>query len=516
MFLSALLCGLSHAEIKMPSVFSDNMLLQRDMLVKVWGKADANACIDVAFNGQKKSTKADASGNWSVKLDKMSANKNPQEMTISENGKVGKVIKNILVGEVWIAGGQSNMQWNVARCKDAEKNIAQANNKLIRYFSQNTSNLSKTPEFDCVNGAWTMPSPKVAGKYSAVGYLFAKNLQRDLDVPVGIVFTALGGSKMIAWIPEEKLSEHKYTKSYLEGFKKKIATYSHDDAMKQWKIDFDKWLAERDALKAQNKKIKSQPPHQPNKLTCIRITFTPSMLYNGVVAPLAGYGARGVVWYQGEADSGGLFPTEIATPHGYSLQFFSDQMQMLINSWREKFENPDLSFIQVQLASYQKQAERDWGMARWEQLKTTTKVPNCYLTNIIDCGEKDNIHPKDKQTVADRMVKIALAKVYGQTNINALAPVFKSASYDGDTAKVVLNMFGRKLESKGELTGFEVKVAGKWQKAKAELLGSDIMVKSLNGKKVEGVRYLWEAWARPDACLFNQDGLPVFSFINEK
>ena len=288
MFLSALLCGLSHAEIKMPSVFSDNMLLQRDMLVKVWGKADANACIDVAFNGQKKSTKADASGNWSVKLDKMSANKNPQEMTISENGKVGKVIKNILVGEVWIAGGQSNMQWNVARCKDAEKNIAQANNKLIRYFSQNTSNLSKTPEFDCENGAWTMPSPKVAGKYSAVGYLFAKNLQRDLDVPVGIVFTALGGPKMIAWIPEEKLSEHKYTKSYLEGFKKKVATYSHDDAMKQWKIDFDKWLAERDALKAQNKKIKSQPPHQPNKLTCIRITFTPSMLYNGVVAPLAG------------------------------------------------------------------------------------------------------------------------------------------------------------------------------------------------------------------------------------
>ena len=504
----------SYAEIKMPSIFGDNMLLQRDSSVKIWGMADANAKVDVSFAGQKKSTKADAKGNWSLKLDKMSANKNPQQMKIFENGKIGKTIKNILVGEVWIAGGQSNMQWPVRRSQDAKKNIAEANNPLIRYFSQSTSKLSKTPEFSSTNGVWTIPSPKVVGNYSAVGYLFAKNLQRDLDVPVGIIFTALGGSKMIAWIPEEKLSEHKYTKSYLEGFKKKNSTYSLEDAMKQWKLDFDKWIAERDKLKAQNKKIKSQPPQKPHPLTCIRITFTPSMLYNGVIAPIASYTCRGVVWYQGEADSGGLFPTEIKSPHGYSLQFFSEQMQLFINSWREKFENPNLAFIQAQLASFSF-GDRDWGMTRWEQLKTT-KLPNCYLTNIIDCGEKNNIHPIDKQTVADRMEKIALAKVYGKTDVNALAPVFKSASYDGDSAKVVLNMFGRKLEVKGELRGFEVKVAGKWQKAKAELSGNDVLVKSLNGKKVEGVRYLWESWARPNACLFNQDGLPVFSFINEK
>ena len=500
----------------MPSIFGDNMLLQRNMPVKIWGKADANAKIDVSFARQKKSTKADANGNWSLKLDKMSANKNPQEMIISENGKVGKTIKNILVGEVWIAGGQSNMQWRVRDCANAKENIAQANNPLVRYFSQNTSTLAKTPQFDCVNGAWTMPSPKVTGNYSAVAYLFARNLQRDLDIPIGIVFTALGGSKMIAWIPEENIAENAYTKSYLDGFKQKNASYSHADALKKWKVDFDKWLAERDRLKAQNKKIRTQPPHKPHPLTSIRITFTPSWLYNGVVAPLVGYGARGVIWYQGEADSGGLFPTEIASPHGYSLQFFSEQMQLLIKSWREKFKNPELAFIQVQLASFRKQPQRDWGMTRWEQLMTTKKVPNCYLTNIIDCGEEDNIHPKDKQTVADRMNNIALCEVYGKTNIQPHSPQFKSANYSGDSVEVSFDTFGKNIKSHGELRGFEVKVSGKWQKANATLSKNKVLAKSENGGKIEGVRYLWKAWAKPDVCLFNQDGLPVFSFINEK
>ena len=178
LFLSFAFSIASFAEIQMPKIFSDNMLLQRHAYVKIWGKADANAKVDVEFAGQQKSAKADAKGNWSLKLDKMPANKNPQEMKISENGKLGKTIKDVLVGEVWIAGGQSNMQWPIARSQDAKKNIAEANNPLIRYFSQSTSKLSKTPEFSSTNGVWTIPSPKVVGNYSAVGYLFAKNLQR--------------------------------------------------------------------------------------------------------------------------------------------------------------------------------------------------------------------------------------------------------------------------------------------------------------------------------------------------
>ncbi|MBR7105658.1 MAG: hypothetical protein IKC88_01595, partial [Opitutales bacterium] len=515
--LSSLAFCLSlYAEIKIPSIFGDNMLLQRNSNVKIWGKADANAKVDVEFASQKKSTQADANGNWSLRLDKMLANKNPQEMIIFENGKIGKTIKDILVGEVWIAGGQSNMQWRLAKSANGAKYVAQANNPLIRYYNQSTRALSKTPAFDTTNGKWTKPSPKVAGNYSAVGYLFAKKLQKDLDVPVGIIFTALGGSKMIAWIPEENLERLDYTKSVLEGFKKKNATYSYEDALKKWEKDFNDWKKERDSLKAQNKKIKTKLPEKPNELTSIRITFTPSWLYNGIVAPLVNYSVRGVIWYQGEADSGGLFPTEIASPLGYSLQHFSKQMELLIQSWREKFDNPNMPFIQAQLASYMKQHDRDWGRARWEQYQTTKRVPYCYMANLIDCGEEKDIHPKDKTTVANRMCNIALCEVYGKKDIHPYGPEMSSVQYDKDSALVSFNTFGKKLIGKGEPQGFVVRVGKKWTPAKAEFVGDKVKVSSLNGKEISGVRYLWKDWARPNVWLFSEDGLPAVSFTNEK
>ena len=498
----------------MPSIFGDNMLLQRNARVKIWGKADANATVDVSFAGQKKSTKADAKGNWSLKLDKMSANKNPQEMTISENGKIGKTIKNILVGEVWIAGGQSNMQWNLIKSSNGKKEVAEANNPLIRYYNQNTRILSKTPEFDSDKGSWAIPSPKNASKYSAVGYLFAKNLQRDLDVPVGIIFTALGGSKMIAWIPEEKLAENDYTKSVHQNFLEQNAKYSYDDALVEWRKSYEDWTEKVKKAKAEKKRI-PQMPDRPNKLTSIRVPFTPAWLYNAVVAPVASYSVRGVIWYQGEADSGGLFPTEIASPLGYSLQHFSAQMELLIKSWREKFENPNMPFIQVQLASFSFE-DRDWGMTRWEQYQTTKRVPYCYMANIIDCGEEKDIHPKDKQTVANRISNIALNKIYGQNKIVAFGPEMTSVKYDGNTAIVSFNTFGQKLVGKGSPQGFVVKVGKDWKPAKGELMGDKVKVSIDANDEISGVRYLWLSWARPNVWLYNESGLPALSFTNEK
>ncbi|MBQ6533763.1 MAG: acetyl esterase, partial [Opitutales bacterium] len=172
--VAALFFAAAQAEITLPSIFSDNMLLQRGAPVKIWGKADAGAKVEVAFAGQKKSTKAGADGKWSVFLDKMQADKTPREMTVSENGKVSKTVKNILVGEVWIAGGQSNMGFTLKNCDDAKKHIAASANPLIRYFSQNTASMSKKPREDSLNGKWTECAPEASPNYSGVAYFFAR------------------------------------------------------------------------------------------------------------------------------------------------------------------------------------------------------------------------------------------------------------------------------------------------------------------------------------------------------
>ena len=499
--LSALLCGLSYAEIKMPSVFSDNMLLQRDMLVKVWGKADANAQVDVAFGGQKKSTKADSSGNWSLRLDKMSANKNPQEMTVSENGKVGKVIKNILVGEVWIASGQSNMQWTLKRSKDGEKYINQPENKLIRYFSQNTYALSKTPSFDSIKGRWSHAEPKFRGEYSGVGYIFAEKLQRDLDVPVAIVFGALGASKMIAFIPEDKVGELEYTNEVYKDFIKRNATYSYDRFYAKWEKQMAEWKKNCEEAKAQNKPA-PRAPRAPNKVSFLPPFATPCYLYNAIISPIAGYGARGVIWYQGESDS-----------EGDRLKYFGEQFELIVKSWREKFENPDLAFIQVQLASFAVD-KREWALTRWKQYLATKTISNCYMANIIDCGEKNDIHPKDKTTVGLRMENIAMYEIYGAKNINAYGPIMTSVKYKGNSA-IVSFKASSDLVGSGEARGFEVKVGGKWKKANAEIIGKTIKV-SADTDAIEGVRYLWRNWVLPEVWLFDANGLPALSFINQK
>ena len=490
------------AEIKMPSIFGDDMLLQRDVPVKIWGKADANAMVDVSFAGQKKSTKADAKGKWSLKLDKMPANKNPQEMIISENGKIGKTIKNILVGEVWVAGGQSNMQWNLKRSTGGDNFINQPENQLIRYFSQNTYVLSKVPNFNPSKGQWSVASPKTRGGYSGVGYLFAEKLQRDLDVPVAIVLGALGASKMIAWIPEDKVDELEYTKDVHQDFIKRNATYDYKKSKAKWELKKQEWEKKCEILKAKNKPL-PRAPRPPNNISYLPPFSTPCYLYNAVIAPIASYTCRGVIWYQGESDS-----------MGDTLKYFNEQFELVVKSWREKFENPNMPFIQVQLASYSVD-KRDWGLTRWKQYLATKTISNCYMANIIDCGEEKDIHPKDKLTVANRMENIALYEIYGKKNVRAYGPIISSVKYDDNRAIVSFDTFGAKLSTKGEPRGFQIKVEDKWQDAKPTLNGNKVELIS-NGKQIQAVRYLWKNWASPDVWLFNSDGLPALSFINKK
>jgi len=503
--VAALFFAAAQAEIKLPSIFSDNMLLQRGAAVKIWGKADAGAKVEVAFAGQKKSAKAGADGKWSVFLDKMQADKTPREMSVSENGKVSKTVKNILVGEVWIAGGQSNMGFTLKNCDDAKKHIASSANPLIRYFSQNTASMSKKPREDSLNGKWTECSPEASPNYSGVAYFFARALAQDLDVPVGVVFAALGGSRMIAWLPAEYVDAIPYTKKVQAEFLEKSRNYSYDEAVEKYKKAVAKWKKNADALKAKGKKP-PRKPFAPNKTSPWRPTATPVYLYNSAVAPIAGFGARGVIWYQGESDS-----------NGEPLESFNEQFDLVVKSWREKFGNPDLVFIETQLASYCA-PQRDWGLTRWKQYLATKSIPRCHMANIIDCGDEHDIHPKDKLTVGTRLEKVALREVYGKKAVRPYGPIMASVKYTPAAAEITFALDGAKLVGKGEPRGFELKIGGEWKSANAELAGQKVKVSPAgNGKeKIEGVRYLWKNWARPDVWLFGSNDLPAMSFTHEK
>ena len=486
------------AEIKMPTIFSNDMLLQREMPVKIWGKADAGAKVDVEFAGQKKSTKADAKGNWSLHLDKMSANKNPQQMKISENGKLCKTIKNILVGEVWIAGGQSNMEWRLFQSSDAITAMDRAKYPMMRYFHQPIK-MGRTPQFDSPEKShWIVADGKNMAMTSAVGFYFAEKVMKDLDVPVAILYASRGGSKMSCWLPREYHAKQASYKEYLANFEKDETGYTEEVYKKRF-ADHAQLLKDVQAKKRPRPTdwFYKTPPNPVSPWHDFR---TPTYLYNAMVAPIAGYTIRGTIWYQGESDT---LEEEV--------DFFAEKLSVLVDSWRDKFENKDMAFLWVQLTGYS--TKRDWATGRWQQLKARDMIKNSGIVNIIDCGEEKEIHPRNKTTVGLRLADLALKDVYGK-DVNAYAPEFKSIKYEGDTAIITLETYGRSLKTKGYARGFEVKVNNVWINANASLKDGKLIVKSPECSDITGVRYLWKNWATPDVWLYNEDGLPAFSFIN--
>jgi len=503
---AALACGL-FGEIKTPSIYSDNMVLQRGEPVKIRGWASPNARVEVSFAGQKKSVKAGADGKWSVFLDPMKADKTPREMVISENQKISKTIKNILVGEVWICGGQSNMQWWLAKTADGAAASARANYPILRYFSQNGYNTDagSAPQEDSHLGAWKISEAGKVGTWSAVGFYFGEKLLKDLDVPVGLVYASRGATSMIAWLPDKWLEAGEYTKSRKAAFAREMEKYDYKAKLDAHNKKMVAAKAEDAKLAAEGKPKRKRAwdfhiPPFPN--TPWAAGITPSLMYNLMVHPIRGYTARGVIWYQGEGDSGGA-----------ACENFEIQMKQVVDSWREAFENPKMPFYWVQLTSFNSET---WPEARWRQLRARSSIPYSGVVNIIDAGEQTQIHPIYKTEVGERLEGLALREVYGRKDVHPYSPEFKSAKYSGDSARIVFETRGRKLEGRGEPRGFEVFAGGKWKPAgSARIVGSNgVEVKSKGGEAVSGARYLWKAWAKPDVWLYNQDALPAFSFTD--
>ncbi len=508
--LAVALASSLYGALCMPKIFSDGMVLQRDMPVKIWGTADAGAEIKAEFGDVKASARAGADGKWSLTLPKMKADKNPRELAVFENGKEGKRIRDVLVGEVWVLGGQSNMEWRLRDSSGAAEAMARAHYPQMRYFLQ-PSIVAEYPQNDSPEGSrWIVADGENTGAFSGVGFFFGERLLKELDVPVGFVYASRGATKMSCWIPEEDHGKLPYLADVLAKFKADKEKHT-TEVYKQKLAEHKEKVAKARAEDAEKKKQGLAPEKRPwffwrppLPSTPWHDFSTPYQFYNSMVAPVGGYGVRGVLWYQGEGDA-----------YGRSVLNFAGQFKVLVNAWRRVFENKNMPFFWVQLASYRPRSQ--WALARFNQLKARDAIENSGLVNIIDCGEENDIHPKDKETVGVRLAMLAMSQVYGMKNVHARAPEMKSVKYVGNSAEVSFADFGRGLVGKGEPRGFEVLCGEKWQKGEASLKpGARVSVKSPDGSKVEGVRYLWKSWALPDVWLFNKDGLPAFSFTDEK
>lgn len=400
------------------------------------------------------------------------------------------------------------MEWRLIPTTDGEAAKARAKYPALRYFTQPGGTFTPEKQFDTPESSkWQEASPDTVARWSGVGFYFGEQLMKDLEVPVGLIETPLGGSAMRAWIPDEAVSGIPFLEENLANFKKQLAAYDYNKALAEWKKRSDAYEASVKAAKAEGKPVPEKPwnvRNKPNKLSPQRPQETPGWLYNAKIAPIAGFAARGFLWYQGESDAGGK-----------SLECFEEQFARIIETWRKAWNNDDMYFFWVQLASFG--GSGDWATTRWKQYQTMRSVQKTGMANIIDLGEEKDIHPRNKTDVGLRLEKIALSEVYGKSCVKAFGPTLKDIQYCNCMAVVDFECDGCEIEGRGNPRGFEVLVNGKWQKPSASKIeDGKVVLYSPNAYSIDGVRYLWKSWAQPDVWIYGSNGLPAVSFKHLK
>ncbi|MDO5524323.1 MAG: sialate O-acetylesterase [Bacteroidia bacterium] len=613
-----------YAQVSLPAVFSDNMVLQRETNAPIWGKAAPNGNVKIvtSWNKQTYTAKADADGNWRVSVKTPSAG-GPYTITVSEKNTIR--LNNILIGEVWICSGQSNMEWQLRLGNNGEQEIANADYPNIRLFQAKRATSPYPLDDIGVDAGWSECSPATSGYFSAVAYFFGRNLHQSLNVPVGLIHTSWGGTLAEAWTSEESLKEMSEFREAIEEYKNMPVQAEQKDWMTQvrekdfglknnvaiaaqnkfndsdWKtavvpglweegdlpdtdglvwfrrtVDIpDNWVGndltlslgaiddneityfngvQVGATNGYNADRKYSIPSRlvkegegviavrvidsgggggfhgdPGKMyiapanketlrenldgewkyklavnlknTNVNLQNKPTSLYNAMIAPLVPYAIKGAIWYQGESNAGRAYQYRALFP-------------LMINDWRSKW-GYDFPFYFVQLANYMavkdEPSESGWAELREAQLQTL-RLENTGMATIIDIGEADDIHPRNKQDVGKRLALQALKQAYGK-NIVASGPMYAAYRLEGDKIRIFFerNNSGLMIKNGDALKGFSV--AGpdkKFYWADAQIDGDEVVVSSPDVKFPIAVRY---AWADNPVCnLYNEAGLPASPF----
>ncbi|MFA6960800.1 MAG: sialate O-acetylesterase [Opitutaceae bacterium] len=482
------------ADVTPAVFFTDNAVLQRDKPLPIWGTAAAGERVSVTFAGQTASSTADAHGQWLVRLAPIPATVTPSTLVIKGNNTV--TLGNILVGEVWLASGQSNMEFSVRGTQDAVLDIpSSAGFPLIRHIKIGQK-VADSP-ITTATGKWEVAGPKTTGNFTAVGYFFALDIYQILRVPVGIINSSWGGSRIEAWMDPATIKSAPSFASITTSWAKIIADYPVTKI--KYDADLAKWQQEQTAAKAANQPFTKRPPGPVwGGLRGPGHFDTPSGLYNGMINPLVPYALRGALWYQGESNTGNP---------AYAAYFSA-----MITGWRRQFGQDDFSFYWVQLANY-KGAEpqgTEWAFLREAQTKTLA-LPFSGQAVIIDLGNVRDIHPRNKRDVGRRLARLALKRDYG-INVADIGPLFAKAVRDGAAFRISFTEInGGLIAPQNELGGFELAGADKiFHAAEARIDGDTIVVSNTGITDPVAVRYAWRN--APLAGLFNKEGLPAVPF----
>ena len=499
-FFVALLSS-AQAEVRLPHVFGNHMVLQRDKPLTIWGWAAPNETLTVKLGTVTQTAQANARGEWKVILPAMPAG-GPYTLTVAGSSTVK--YDDVMIGEVWLCSGQSNMELGVGLANNAKEEIAAANHPAIRLLMVN-NRWSPQPQAD-MEGTWKVCTPDSIAEggwqgFSAVAYFFGRELNQKLDVAVGLIDSDWGGTQIQSWTPPEGFASVPALKDEYERIQiADPAAEIHRQRLQQTLDQFDEWM--RAAKTAMDTHALVPPvPGYPEELRAPHDLQNATALYNGMIHPLVPFTIRGAIWYQGEAnESEGMR--------------YADRMKALVAGWRGLWSEGDFPFYFVQIAPYnygdnpQKLAEL------WEaQSFAAESIPNAGMAVINDIGNLKDIHPKDKQDVGHRLALLALAKAYGQTNLVYRGPTFKSMSVENDTIRVQFDSAdGLKSRDGKPLDWFEIIDAdeGGFVKATAQIDGNSVVLSAPGVKHPVAMRFAWSGLA--ELNLVNAEGLPASAF----
>jgi len=484
--LAVCLTSILRADVALAGLFQDDLVFQRDRPVPIWGRADPGENVTVSFAGQEVSTMTPADGRWIVYLDPLATRSEPAEMTVSGNNQL--TVKNILVGEVWLCSGQSNMGWLVRNSDNAKEEMASADYPQIRVFTV-PRKVSETPT-DELTGRWSPASPATAGGFTAVGYFFARDIHRKLGVPIGIIHSSWGGTPIESWMSPAALASDPAFEIVFKRWKEALDAYPEEKAA--YDKELEAWTSEQAEARKAGKPFSKRKPLEPRDP---KSRDLPSGLFNAMINPVLPYGIRGVLWYQGENNA--------RRPSGYHKLF-----ETMITYWRAHFGQGDFPFYWVQLANFK--TNFDWAALREAQTQTLS-LPDTGQAIAIDIGNPDDIHPRNKQEVARRLALIAKAQVYGIPG-DYSGPVFQSADREKNGIRVHFSHAVTGLIARDQpLQSFELAGRDKvFHPAQAAIEGDTVFVTSSEVNEPIEVRYAWSN--APVANLYNGAGLPAGPF----
>ncbi len=494
----------AQAELTLPHFFSDHMVLQRERAAAIWGQTTPNAPVTVSFKGKTASAQADAQGRWRAEIETGSADAQGAVLSVN-SGDMSVTIADVLVGEVWLASGQSNMFFTMNRVPEYEELTSKADHPGLRMFDAPLVTATQ-PQRD-IAGQWSLCTPETAPSYSAVAFFFALKLHQELDVPIGVIKTAWGGKPVETFTSREALNTLPATKALVDNAINSDAAYDPAGAQSQYETRLKHW----EAAAAQTRRTPSgerkprarrpQPPKRP-----LETEGQPGVLFDAMIHPFVGFTMRGAIWYQGEGNA-----KPGAVPYDQTLP-------LMIRDWRQRW-GEEFSFYFVQLANFRQPSTAPgtpdpWALLQDRMRRILVTTPKTGMAIINDVGDPNDIHPKDKHTPGERLARLALAKDYGRKLVYS-GPLYKTSQVQNGAVRVVFEHAGAGLRARdgSALKRFEIAGADRvWHWAEAKIDGNDaVLVSSPDVKQPVAVRYAWASNPK-GANLVNSDGLPASVF----